>query len=49
VNVEIENMELVRKQLDCKKFYKEINMSREEFKPRVHVCRNEDRSLTFKG
>ena len=28
MNVELENMELLRKQHDCRKFYKEINMAR---------------------
>ena len=42
VDVELENMELLRKQHDCRKFYKEINMARKQFKPRVHTCRNED-------
>jgi len=45
MNVELENMELLRKQHDCGKFCKEINMARKQFKPRVHICRNEDRSL----
>jgi len=45
MNVELENMELLRKQHDCRKFYKEINMLRKQFKPRVHICRNENGSL----
>ena len=45
MNVELENMELVRKQNDCRKFYNVINMARKHFKPRVHICRNEDGSL----
>ena len=28
MNVELENMELLRKQHDCRKFNKEINMAR---------------------
>ena len=28
MNVELENMELLRKQHDCRKFYKEINVAR---------------------
>ena len=45
MNVELENMELMQKQHDCRKFYKEINVARKQFKPRVHICRNEDGSL----
>jgi cell division protein FtsL len=45
MNVELENMELLRKQHDCRKFYKEINMARKQFKPRVPIWRNEDGSL----
>ena len=43
--MELENMELLRKQHDCRKFYKEINLARKQFKPRVHICRDENRSL----
>jgi len=43
--MELENMELMRKQHDCRKFYKEINMTRKQSKPRFHICRNEDGSL----
>ena len=39
------NMELLRKQHECRKFYKEINMARKQFKPRVHIYRNNDGSL----
>jgi len=45
MNVELENMEFLRKQYDCRKVYKEINMAGKQFKPRVHICRNEDGSL----
>ena len=45
MNVELESMELLWKQYDCRKFYKEINMARKQFKPRVNMCRNEDGSL----
>jgi len=45
MNQELENMELLRKQHECKKFYKEINMARKQFKPRVNICRHEDGSL----
>jgi len=45
MNMELENMELLVKQHECKKFYKEINMARMQFKPRVNICRNEDGSL----
>jgi len=38
-------MELPRKQHYCRKFYNEINMARKQFKPRVHIRRNEDGSL----
>jgi hypothetical protein len=41
MNVELENIELMRKQHECRKFYKEINMARKQFKPMVHICRNE--------
>jgi len=43
-NLELENIEMMRKH-DCRKFYKEINMARKQFKPRVHIFRNEDGSL----
>jgi hypothetical protein len=42
MNVELENMELLRKQNECRKFYKEINITRIQFKPRVNICGNED-------
>jgi len=38
-------MEMLWKQHECRKFYKEINMARKQFKPRVNICRNEDGSL----
>jgi hypothetical protein len=41
----IKKMELLRKQHYCRKFYNEINMARKQFKPGVHICRNEDGSL----
>ena len=43
--MELENMELLRKQHECRKFYKEINIARKQFKPRVSICRNRDGSL----
>jgi len=43
--VELENIELMRKQHNSRKFYKEINMDRKRFKPGVHIRRNEDGSL----
>ena len=42
MNVELENMELLWKQHECRKFYKEINMARMQFKSRVNICGNED-------
>ena len=42
MNVELENMELLRLQHECRKFYKAIDMARKQFKPRIHICRNED-------
>jgi len=45
MKVELENMELLRKQHECRKFYKTINRTKKQFKPRVHICKNEDRSL----
>jgi len=45
MNGELENMEMLRKQHECRKFYKEINMARKQFKPRVNICRNEDGSF----
>jgi hypothetical protein len=45
MNVELENMELLWKQHECRKFYIEINMARMQFKPRVNICGNEDGSL----
>jgi len=45
MSVELENTEFLRKKHECRTFYKAINMARKQFKPRVHVCRNEDGSL----
>jgi len=45
INMELENMELLRKQHECRKFYKEINITRKQFKPRVNTRRKEDGSL----
>jgi len=45
MNVELENMELLRRQHECRKFYKEINMARKQFVPKIHICRNENGSL----
>ena len=45
MKVELENLELLRKQHECRKFYKAINVARKQFKPRVPICRNEDGSL----
>jgi len=45
MNVELENTELQRKQHECSKFYKEINMAKKQFMSRVNICRNEDGSL----
>jgi hypothetical protein len=39
------NMELLRKQHECRKFYKEINTARKQVKPRVNISRNEEGSL----
>jgi arylamine N-acetyltransferase len=51
MNMELENMELLRKQHECRKFYKEINMARKQVKPRVNMCtsRNEEGSLISSG
>jgi len=51
INMELENMELLRKQHECRKFYKEINMARKQVKPRVNICmsRNEEGSLISNG
>jgi hypothetical protein len=46
MSVEFENMELLRKQHECRKFYEKIDMARRKFKPRVSICRNEVGSLT---
>jgi hypothetical protein len=46
MSVEFESMELLRKQHECRKLYRKINMARKKFKPRVNICRNEDGSLT---
>ena len=43
--MELENMELLRKQHECRKFYKEINMARKQVKPRVNIHRNQEGSL----
>jgi len=45
MNAELENMELLRKQHEWRKFYEKINMARKQFKPRVHICRDDDGSL----
>jgi hypothetical protein len=44
-------MELLRKQHECRKFYKEINMARKQVKPRVNICTsgNEEGSLISNG
>jgi hypothetical protein len=34
--MELENMELLRKKHECRKFYKAINMARKQVKPRVN-------------
>jgi len=44
MNVELENMQLLWQQHECRKFYKEINIARKQFKSRVNICRNEDAS-----
>jgi len=43
--MELEHMELLKKQHECRKFYKEINVARKQFKPRVNICRKEEGSL----
>jgi hypothetical protein len=43
--VELENMDLLRQKHECRKFCKEINIARKQFKPRVYICRKEDGSL----
>jgi hypothetical protein len=45
MNAESENMELLQQQHDCRKFYKEINVARKQFKPKGNICKNEDGSL----
>ena len=45
MNVELESMELLRRQHERRKFYKEINMAIKQFKPRIHICRNKNGSL----
>jgi hypothetical protein len=45
MSLEFENLELLRKQHECRKFYKEINVARKKCKPGVNICRNEDGSL----
>jgi len=44
MNVELENMELLWQQHECRKFYKEMNIAGKQFKPRVNICRHEDGS-----
>jgi hypothetical protein len=39
MNVELENMELLRKQHDCRKFYRGVNMARKQFKPSPYTKR----------
>jgi hypothetical protein len=43
--VELGNMESLRLKHECRKFFKEINVARNQFKTRVHICWNEDGSL----
>jgi len=35
-------MELLWQKHECRKFYKEINIARKHFKPRVNIRKNED-------
>ena len=44
--MECENMELLKKQHECRKLYKKINLARKKFKPRVNICKNGDGLLT---
>ena len=43
--MELENIKLLRKQHECRKFYKKINIAGKQFKPRVNICKKEDGSL----
>jgi len=45
INMELENIKLLRKQHECRKFYKKINIAGKQFKPRVNICKKEDGSL----
>ena len=45
MNVELENMELLRKQHEWRKFYNKINTARKQLKPIVHIRRNDNGSL----
>ena len=50
--MELENMELLRKQHEYRKFYKEINMARKQFKPIRHFKkllngRKDNKCVTF--
>jgi hypothetical protein len=40
------SVKLLRKQHECRKFCKVINMARKQFKPRVIMCRSEGGLLT---
>jgi hypothetical protein len=42
MNMVLENMELLQKQHECRKFYKKINMARKQVKPRVNIYRNKE-------
>jgi len=44
MNAELENMEFLWQQQECGNWYKEINIARKQFKPRVKMRRNEDGS-----
>ena len=45
MNMELENMQLLRKQHEFRTYYEEINMARKQFKLRVNMFRNENGSL----
>jgi len=45
MNMELGNIELLRKQHECRKFHREINIARKQFKPRVYICGTKDGSL----
>jgi len=47
--MELENVQLLRKQHEFRTFYEEIYIARKQFRPRVNMFRNEDGPLISNG